>query len=340
MASVKPDSYSSQLSSRLDRFKGALVFGPNWDLVHRLADETVSAFRKADAGIEIIRLAAADVDEQPGKLLEELQALSLFGSSKLVVFDASSASSYKECVSAISVGWSDCFLLVTAGDLKKSVAVRKEFEASPDLAAVICYEQSADELASVVRSLLQDQGLAVDAQTAMAIVESVSGNAALVQTEVDKIASYAMGQESVSLEDVAAICAENRDSPLDALLDRTFAGQRDSALSSLSDLHDSGVAASSVLVALTNHFVLLSHMIAASGDGRRADAVVKEWRPPVFWKRQAAMADQVRRLAGHDLSALNEAVMVAVQSSRSNHDIAWPLLERLVLALSSRLRNA
>jgi len=340
MPVVKPDIFSRLLTAGLDQYKGALVFGPNWDLVHRLAEDTVAAFRKADPDIEIVRLASADVNDCPGKLLEEVQALSLFGSAKLVVCEASAASAYKECVSATSVGWSDCFLLVLAGDLKKSVAIRKEFEASPDLAAVVCYEQSADELAATVRDMLQAHGFSADAEAAMAIVEAVSGNAALLQSEVDKISAYSMGQQVITVEDVAAIGADNRSSPVDALLDRTFSGERNEALASLGDLHSAGVAASSVLVALTNHFMLLSQMVAACGGGRRADAVVKEWRPPVFWKRQATLANQVRKLAGQDLAALNHAVLMAGEASRHNHAIAWPVLERLVLALATRLRTS
>jgi hypothetical protein len=55
MPLVKPDIFSRALTAGLDQFKGALVFGPNWDLVHRLAEDTVAAFRKADPDIEIVR---------------------------------------------------------------------------------------------------------------------------------------------------------------------------------------------------------------------------------------------------------------------------------------------
>ena len=338
MAPFKPDGFSRQLKAGSRRYNGILVFGPNWDLVQRIRSETLTALTAADPSSEVVRLAAADVDDSPGKVLEELQGLSLFGSSKIVVLEAASANAYKECVSAISVGWSHATLLVTAGDLKKTVAMRKEFEASPDLAAVICYEQSSEELAYVAISRLAATGLRCDPEVGDLIVEAVAGNAALLDSELDKIAAYCAGQEAVTLGDVSEVCAVNKSSTLDAVIDGSFGGQTEAALTSLRNLRNDGVAASSVLVALTNHFVMLMQLHATSG-GRRLESVIKEWRPPIFWKRQNAIAEQVDRLGQISITTLTEAIQTANAASRKSHEISWPLLERLVLALSMRSRT-
>jgi DNA polymerase III subunit delta len=335
MSAVKPDGFVRQLKAEPRRYHGILVFGPNWDLVQRIKSETLSSLTAVDPLVEVVRLATADIDDNPGKILEELQALSLFGSSKIVTVEAASASVYKECVSATTVGWSGAMLLVTAGDLKKTVAMRKEFEASPELAAVCCYEQTSDELAAVVVAKLAAEGLQCSRDVAGLIVEAVAGNAALLDSELDKIVAYCRGQDSVTLGDTEAVCAINRSSPLDAVIDGSFAGQTDLALASLRNLRNDGVAASSILVTLTNHFVMLMQMHAACGD-RRADTIIKEWRPPVFWKRQPAIADQVQRLARNNVTVLAEAIQTANAASRMSHEVSWPLLERLVLALSTR----
>ena len=340
MATVKAEVYARALKTDPGRYRGALVCGPNWDLVQRLKAETVGLLTMAHPDAEIVRLSSADVDNAPGKVLEELQGLSLFGSLKIVVFDAASASAYKECVSALSVGWEEAFLLVSAGDLKKSVALRKEFEASPHLACVICYEQTAGDLARVVSDRLQAMNVSADSAVCMAVVESVSGNAALLDAEIDKLLAFAGGTGALTLEDVEAVCAVNRSSALDETLDLVFTGRTDAVLTSLRDMRSDGVPASGVLVALTNHFWLLNQMVCASGGGRRADAVVKEWRPPVFWKRQSVIAEQVRKMAGLDLSQLVQAIHTANADSRNSHEIAWPLLERLCLAIASRLRSS
>ena len=117
---------------RPERFKGALICGPNWELLNRLKNQAVRNFVSSHPDGEVVRFSDPDLVADAGRLLEELQSISMFGADKLVLVDAASSTVHKACISAISVGWSDCLLLVTAGDLKKSSPLRKEFEASPD----------------------------------------------------------------------------------------------------------------------------------------------------------------------------------------------------------------
>lgn len=338
MAAVKPEAFESLTGAEIRKFDGTLLFGPNWELVQRLRTGVVRTLAGDHSDTEIVKLSNADLESQPGRLLEELQGISLFGGFKVVLVEASGTGALKECVSACSVGWRDCFLLVTAGDLKKSSPVRKEFEASPDLAAVICYEQSASQLASVVASSLSAAGVHASMEVCQAVVQAVAGNAALLESEVAKLVDYAGSSDALSVEDVEAVCALNRSSTVDRIIDLVFTGQVDAALSGLRELRSEGSGAAGVLIALTNHFIMLSEMVALSG-GRRVEAVVKEWRPPVFWKRQDVVGDEVRRLAGADVAALGSAIAAANASSRLSHEIDWPILERLVLALATKMRS-
>ena len=338
MAGIKPDVLARLSVADLLMHDGVIIFGPNWDLVQRLRSTVASRVDQSSSDTEIVRLSSADVEAQPGRLIEELQSVSLFGGFKIVLVDASSNGVQRELISASSLGWSGSFLIVSAGDLKKSSAVRKEFEASPRLLAAICYEQTASELLGVTRQLLAAVGIEASAEVCSAVVDAVSGNAALLESEVSKLAAYAGETGSLSLDDVVAACALNRSASLDRVLDNAFGGQVAKALAGLRELHSEGASATSVLVGLTNHLLLLAEMAGASGGGRRAEAVVKQWKPPVFWKRQDAVADQVRRLASVDHSGILEAIFAANALARRQRQVEWPVLERLVLAVSTRLR--
>lgn len=338
MAGLKSDALSRLSVDDLLRHNGILLFGPNWDLVQRLKSSVSGKTVQARPGSEIVRLSSADVESQPGRLLEELQSMSLFGGFKIVVIEATGSGVQKELISALSLGWSGAFLVAIAGDLKKSSPMRKEFEASPGLLAVVCYEQSAGELAGVARQLLAASGIQASVEVCSAVVDAVAGNAALLETEVSKLVSFVGEGSTLSLEDVEVACALNRSSTLDSVLDSALTGQVARALAGLRDLRSEGASATSTLVGLTNHLLLLVEMAAAAGGGRRAEAVVKQWKPPVFWKRQDAMIDQVRRLASVDQPGILEAVSAANALARRERQVEWPVLERLILAVSSRLR--
>ena len=124
MAVPKPQAFEAAFSSPSSRYAGALLCGPNWDLLNRLKSQVIRQFSDHHPDGEVVRFSDSDLAADPGRLLEELQSVSMFGADKLVVVDAGSAAIHKACIAAISVGWTDCFLLVTAGDLKKSSPLR------------------------------------------------------------------------------------------------------------------------------------------------------------------------------------------------------------------------
>jgi DNA polymerase III delta subunit len=79
MTGVKPEALPRLALADLRKYNGILLFGPNWDLVQRLKTTVVNGLTAGIDGAEVVRLSTADVEAQPGRLLEELQGISLFG---------------------------------------------------------------------------------------------------------------------------------------------------------------------------------------------------------------------------------------------------------------------
>ncbi|MEM7633230.1 MAG: DNA polymerase III subunit delta [Pseudomonadota bacterium] len=340
MAVIKPQGFEASFSSSSSKYKGALLCGPNWELLNRLKNLAVRGFTEKHPDGEVVRLSDTDLAADTGRLLEELQSISMFGADKLILVDAASSSIHKACIGAISVGWSDCLLLVTAGDLKKSSPLRKEFEASPDLAITICFDQSTGELLEFAASFMSGLGVTIDRDAIEFVVDAVGGNAALLQSELVKLASYAGDDGSLSVADVTEIIAGNEAASLEGLIDAVFSGNPDAAVQAVMTLQQQGQQPASVLIALTNHCTLLVEMAAAMESGRRPDAVVKEWRPPIFFKRHNAITAQLRLCGLPQLLMVAERLRIANSQVRRNPLINWPLAERFIISAASSFRRA
>ncbi len=340
MAVIKPQGFEASFSSPSARYKGALLCGPNWELLNRLKNLAVKGFAEQHPDGEIVRLSDTDLAADTGRLLEELQSISMFGADKLILVDAASSTIHKACIGAISVGWSDCLLLVTAGDLKKSSPLRKEFEASPDLAITICFDQSIGELLEFAASFMSGLGVTVDREAIELVVDAVGGNAALLQSELVKLASYAGENGSLSVSDVAEIIAGNEAASMEGLIDAVFSGRPDAAVHAVTTLQQQGQQPASVLIALTNHCALLVEMAAAMEAGRRADAIVKEWRPPIFFKRHNAIATQLNICSLPQLQTVAERLRTANSEVRTKPLINWPVAERFVISAASSFRRS
>ncbi len=339
MAVIKPQGFEAAFNSPSSKYKGALLCGPNWDLLNRLKSQAVKDFISSHPDGEVVRFSDSDLVADSGRLLEELQSISMFGADKLVLVDAASSTLHKTCIGAISVGWSDCFLLVTAGDLKKSSPLRKEFEASPDLAITICFDQSAAELLEFSASFMSGLGVTIDRDAVEVVVDAVGGNAALLQSELVKLASYAGDNGSLSATEVSEIVAGNEAASMDGLIDAVFTGRADTAVHAITTLQQQGQQPASVLIALTNHCALLVEMASAMESGQRAEAVVKEWRPPIFFKRHNAITAQLRLCGLPQLSMVAERLRIANSEVRRKPLISWPVAERFVISAASSFRR-
>lgn len=309
-------------------------------MLNRLKNLAVKSFAEQYPDGEIVRLSDTDLAADTGRLLEELQSISMFGADKLILVDAASSAIHKACIGAISVGWSDCLLLVTAGDLKKSSPLRKEFEASPDLAITICFDQSIAELLEFAASFMSGLGVAIDHEATELVVDAVGGNAALLQSELVKLASYAGDNGSLSVSDVAEVIAGNEAASMEGLIDAVFSGRPDAAVHAVTTLQQQGQQPASVLIALTNHCALLVEMAAAMEAGRRADAVVREWRPPIFFKRHNAIATQLNTCGLPQLLTVAERLRNANSEVRRKPLINWPVAERFVISAASSFRRS
>lgn len=340
MAVLKPQGFEAAFSSPSSRYSGALLCGPNWDLLNRLKNQAVKHFTANHPDGEVVRFSDVDLVSDPGRLLEELQSISMFGPDKLVVVDAATSTINKACIGAISVGWSDCFLLVTAGDLKKSSPLRKEFEASPDLAITICYEQSMADLLEFSASFMSGLGIAIERDAIEVVVSAVGGNAALLQSELVKLASYAGDDGSLTVADVTEVVSGNEAASMEGLIDAVFSGRPEAAIQAVTTLQQQGQQPATVLIALTNHCALLIDMASAVQAGRRPDAIVKEWRPPIFFKRHNAFTEQLRLCGLPQLLTAAEHLRIANSEARRKPLINWPLAERFVISAASSFRRS
>jgi len=340
MSVVKPQGFEAAFNSPSSRYSGALLCGPNWDLLNRLKNQAIKHFTTNHPDGEVVRFSDTDLVADPGRLLEELQSISMFGPDKLIVVDAASTTIHKACIGAISVGWSDCFLLVTAGDLKKSSPLRKEFEASPNLAITVCYDQSIADLLEFSASFMSGLGTAIERDAIELVVNAVGGNAALLQSELVKLASYAGDDGSLTVADVTEVIAGNEAASMEGLIDAVFSGRPEAAIQAVTTLQQQGQQPATVLIALTNHCALLVEMASAMETGRRPDAIVKEWRPPIFFKRHNTFAKQLRLCGLPQLLTAAEHLRIANSEARRKPLINWPLAERFVISAASSFRRS
>jgi len=172
--------------------RAVLLYGPDIGLVRERADDlarTVCSdlrdpFRVAD-------LSGAVLAADPARLADEAAQMSLIGGRRVVrVRDAGDrlAGLFRGFLDAAP---GDGFIVVEAGDLPGSSAMRRVFDTSPRAAAIGCYPDTARDRAAVIRDTLRAHRITASGEATQYLVEHLGSDRLLTRAELEKLALYA-----------------------------------------------------------------------------------------------------------------------------------------------------
>ena len=160
MAEIKSHEFERFAENPAERFRVFVLYGPDRGLVSERANLIAKKTGiDPDDAFASLKLTASDLQSDPGRLLDEVNAIGLFGGEKLVWIKGASAE--KALVDALQILAETppeaSFLIIEAGDLKKGTGLRKIAEPARSIAAIPCYADDARSLNALI-----DQELSAD----------------------------------------------------------------------------------------------------------------------------------------------------------------------------------
>lgn len=291
---------------------GLLIYGPDAMRVALKRQQVIAALvgPEGEAEMRLTRLAPGDLRGDPAALGDATRAAGFFPGPRVVFVDMapeSLAGAVKSALEAWQPG--DAQIILTAGNLKKSSALRKLFETHKAVYAAAVYADPPSR--AEIEAALAQAGLRDLPRAAMddlvALAETLyPGDFA---QNVEKLALYKLNDPApVSGEDIAAIAPLSTEAEVDQLLAVVAGGRADALASTLRRLKDQGVAPVTLCIGALMHFRTL-HMIAAHPGG--VSEGVARLRPPLFGPRRNAMQRQAQHWGA---ARLEEALAVLVET--------------------------
>ncbi len=279
-----------------------LAFGEDLGVVSDAAQTLVQKWRKVEnSELDIVRLHEDELKKDPGLLTEHLSAVSLLGIKQILRVRLSNESIAKQLITVvdqIATGklYPENFLILEAGELKKSSKLRTSFSTSPDTACLQFFADSDVETSEYIRIKLSDLNIQIDELALEQFAAELPGDRRLANAEIEKLSLYAfeLGR-SIQPDDIKAICSTEQPRGADNAADAALAGDIDEANKSLDRFLDAGGSAISALRTL--HYRLLRVIDAQSG--------ARFLRPPVFDRDRPAFN---KMLKDWDAARLNRAL--------------------------------
>ena len=342
MAQKKAHEVEGWLKRPPEDVRIVLFYGPDRGLVseraRRFADWTGLSL---DDPFSVVRLDAAEIDREPGRLLDEARALSMFSQRRLVwVRGASNQKGLADQVATLAADPPpDTFVLVEAGDLKKGAALRKAAEGGRGAVAIPCYADDGRALNALIDQELAAEGLRISTAARQRLVEAIGGDRLASRNEVRKLALYARGQTTVEEEDVAAIIGDASAISVDDAVDAVLKGDKDGFVHAMHKIVTSKTAVFLVLQACLRQFQLLDLMRSEMDEKRsQAGQVVATLGRHLHFRRKPVIEKALKSWDGPSIRREMQKLQSAILQSRQRQSLEDSVAMQTLL--SSVLQSA
>ncbi|MDP4025477.1 DNA polymerase III subunit delta [Methylobacterium sp. NEAU 140] len=311
-----------------------LVYGPDTGLVTERAKRLAEDF-VADAGdpFALVKIDGDALASDPGRLCDEAGTLGLFGGRR-AIWVRPGTRNYAPAVEAVlGMPVADARIVVEGGDLAKNNPLRVLCERSPKALAIPCYPDDERALADLIDRTLQERGLRIDREARETLARSLGGDRRASLMEIDKLALYAHGQGSVTLDDVEAVASDVAASVLNTLIDAAFDGRKALVERDYRRFRTEGLDPGIVLGAALRHALTLLATRLDNPD-KTPSMMAAGWRG-LHFKRKASIEAQLGAWAPGTLrqaaTALQEAILAC---RRSDPELAHALASAALLRIA------
>jgi DNA polymerase III subunit delta len=317
-------------------FRCALIYGPDIGLVHERARHLAhAAVDDAHDPFAFVRLDGDALASDPLRLADEAYTRAMFGGRRCIWISAGSRSIAPSVGAVLDGPEPEARIIIEAGDLKKNAPLRTLIEKSPKGVAIPCYTDNEAGLARLIDSHLGALGKKISSEARGALVMSLGADRQATRAELDKLALYALADDTITLDHVEEVLTETADLALDDAVDAAFGGNAQGCERALHALRSSGVAVAASLSAALRHALQLYPLLVRVEAGERAGQVVDNGWRGLHFKRKALVEKALSQWTVPRLDAAIGRLGGAVASSRKAGVFGDTIAHRTLLAIAA-----
>lgn len=325
MAEVKSHEFDRFAEKSAELYKIFVIYGPDRGLVsERAALLAGKTGVSQDDPFAMLKLDVSDLQGDPGRLLDEVNSLGLFGGSKLVwLRGAANEKPLLDAMQVLAGGPAPAnILIIEAGDLKKGSGLRKIAEPSRSIAVIPCYADDVKALNSLIDSELGSEGLRITPAARQRLLELLGGDRVASRNEIRKLALYCRGMGMVEEEHIDEIIGDASAVSADEAVDAILSGDLPGLHRAIQKVAASKTPVFLVLQSCLKQFQLLDLMKAEMEEKKLQTAqVMMTLGRHIHFKRKPLIEKALRTWSSPALARETERLQAAILMSRQKQTL-------------------
>jgi DNA polymerase III subunit delta len=337
---VKTGAADRYIANPPKELMAALVFGPDAGLVQERAEKLAkTAVADLTDPFNVADLSESTLVADNARLFDEAAAISMMGGRRLVRVRGATNALAELFESFLDDHTGDALVVVEAGDLAKSAALRKVFEGDKTAAAIACYPDSAQNLPDVVRDSLRAGGYSITPDALAEAAARLGNDRGITRRELEKLMLYAGDQKQIGLDDVRAVMGDEVEARTDAVSDAAAGGDLAALDRELERLWVSDTNPAQVIRGTMGHFQKLLLAREATQRGEPIDTAMKRLRPPLHFSRATAFKAQTQRWNSDKLGDALDMLLEAEALTRTTGVPAEAVTGRTLMNIAAMARG-
>ena len=313
-----------------------LVYGPNEGLVRNIIQTLSTMFKNNDSADEVL-ISAKNLDEDPNKIMEEIQTFSMFNTKKIILVDT-----IKDKHSSIIDGlqnheFENTILILKSDNLTKSSKLRKLFDASKSIFSIPCYEDDARSIMNLVQSFIQSSNLILDREIKNYLVQFLSNDRSLNQNELEKIYLYQKNRkESLTLEEVKLILNDSTSTNLNKVNESIMYGKTKIASKIIHKIFSEGTNSIAIIRSLINYMLRMQQTKIEIKKQKNFDEAIQILKPPLFWKDKDNFQNHCKAWPLNEIEKSLTVLLNAEYKCKSDSSLSPMICEKYVLNIANQ----
>jgi DNA polymerase-3 subunit delta len=344
MVEVKSHDFERFAERGRESYRVFVIYGPDRGLVSERASLLAQKTGVAqDDPFATLKLSVSDLQNDPGRLLDEVNALGLFGGDKLIwLKGAANEKPLLDAMAVLADGPPPAnILIVEAGDLKKGSGLRKIAEASRSIAITPCYADDARALNAMIDTELAADGLTITSAARSHLLELLGGDRVASRNEIRKLALYCRGRGQIEEEDVSAIIGDASSVSADEAVDAVLTGDLPGLRHALQKVTTSKTPIFLVLQSCLKQFQMMELMRAEMDDkNSQPSQVMMTLGRHIHFKRKPLIERALRTWRAEALNRETERLQGAILQTRQKQSLEDSIAFQTLMAIAIQSARA
>ena len=334
---IAPRQIASFIKNPDPNMRAVLVYGPDQGLMRERAKIIgLTVLPDLNDPFNSITLTSEQLTNDPARLNDEANAMSMLGGQRLIRITESSDSIVTFLKDYLKNPNENTLIICEAGELTPRSPLRQLFEKDENAASIACYVEDEINLSKTIATLLKEYNLTISQEALSWLAYNCSGNYQKTKQEIEKLVTFMGNEKHIEINHAQQCCGQVGEQSLDNLIYGIKNLSSEKVLRIYRSLTEEGVQVITIIRALQNHFRRLHYIKTLSLHNNSIDQAMKTLSPPVFFKQETAFKYQLQTWnIGSLENIIHRLINLEIQCKRTS-TLIETLCGQAILALSQK----